>query len=118
MAALGSVYNLDGRHSIVRGLPWSFSFTRRAGKAKAPVDLTGCAARLVVFDTTDPATVQQFVAEITLGGTAGTVNIDLTDAATALVQDFRRPAYRLYMTDALGKESLFLRGRLGIVDEN
>lgn len=120
MSALGAVYHLEGRQAIVRGLPWAFTFTRLAGKAKAPVDLTGCAARLVFFDAADPAVVQSYTtgAEITLGGPAGTVAIALTEAATAAIERYARPAYRLYMTDALGKESLFMRGRLGIVDEN
>jgi len=51
-----------------------------------------------------------------LGGSAGTVAIALDETETADVPD--RALYRFYLTDALGKETLLLRGRLGVIMED
>ena len=53
---------------------------------------------------------------IALGGAAGTVAIDLDEDDTADIPD--RALYRFYLTDALGKETLLLRGRLGVIEES
>lgn len=120
--ALGLKFDLVGAYSMVKGLPWSFRFTRLAGPAKAPVDLTGCAARLVIFDLLDPAAppvpleFSTVSGNIVLGGVAGTVAIDLDETDTALAAE--RASYRLYFTDSLGVETLLLRGRLGLIEED
>ncbi len=118
--ALGPRFDLVGPHTMVKGLPWSFRFTRRAGPAKTPVDLTGCSARLVIFDLLDPAAPPLVFTtasgHIVLGGIAGTVAIDLDETDTALAAE--RASYRLYLTDSLGVETLLLRGRLGLLEES
>ncbi len=122
MAALGVKFDLLGPHAMVKGLPWSLEFTRRAGPAKTPVDLTGCSARLVITDLladAAPETPLEFTTlsgHIVLGGVAGTVAITLDETDTALAAE--RASYRLYFTDSLGRESLLLRGRLGLVEED
>jgi len=115
---LGPRFDLVGPHALVRGLPWSLHFTRKAGPAKTPVDLTGCSARLVVtglLETTEPPVPLEFTTaggQIVLGGALGTVDIDLDESDTAAVPD--RALYRFYLSDALGRETLLLRGRLGV----
>ena len=121
MSALGARFDLVGPHALVRGLPWSLNFTRLAGAQKTPVDLTGCSARLVItglLETTEPPAPLEFTTtggNIVLGGVLGTVAVDLDETDTADVPD--RALYRFYLTDALGKETLLLRGRLGVVME-
>lgn len=120
---LGAKFDLLGPYSIVKGLPWSLRMTRKAGAAKTPVNLTGCHARFVIFDMLDvganpvvePFEVSDVTGEVVLGGNAGTIAIDLDETQTALTA--QRARYRLYFTDALGVESLLLRGRLGLVEE-
>lgn len=122
MSALGARFDLVGPYAMVRGLPWSLSFTRLAGPAKTPVDLTGCAARLVItglLETADPPEPLEFTTtggNIVLGGVLGTVAVDLDETDTADVPD--RALYRFYLADALGKETLLLRGRLGVIMED
>ena len=117
---LGAKFDLLGRYALVKGLPWSFRMTRRAGPAKTPVDLTGCHARLVLYDLLDgaalPLEFSTASGHIVLGGMAGTIAIDLPEADTALAAI--RARYRLYFTDALGVESLMLRGRFGLLEDS
>lgn len=119
---LGAKFDLVGAYSLVRGLPWSLNFTRLAGAQKAPVDLTGCAARLVIIgllETTEPPAPLEFSTtsgHIVLGGVLGTVAVDLDETDTADIPD--RALYRFYLADALGKETLLLRGRLGVLLED
>ena len=122
MRALGLKFDLVGCYSLVKGLPWSFAFTRRAGAQKTPVDLTGCSARLVIvglLEAAEPPEPLEFSTtggHIALGGAAGTVAIDLDEDDTADIPD--RALYRFYLTDALGRETLLLRGRLGVIEES
>jgi hypothetical protein len=123
MSALGARFDLVGKYSIVKGLPWSFTLTRRAGANRDPVDLTGCHARMVIYDTLAvpedppvvPFEVSDITGEIALGGILGTIAIDLDDEQTAMT--LQRGAYRLYFTDSGGAESLLLRGRIGLIEE-
>lgn len=118
MSALGAVLDLVGPYAIVKGLPWSFKFTHKAGPAKVPVDLTGATARLEIHDLLAAGPPVEFSTgsgHIVLGGTAGTVEIDLPETVTALAA--QRARYRLYLAPAGGKERLLLRGRLGLVEE-
>ena len=120
--ALGVKFDLVDSYTMVKGLPWSFRFTRLAGPLKTPVDLTGCSARLVIFDLLDttvplvPLVFSTVSGHILLGGVAGTVAIDLDETDTALAAE--RASYRLYFTDSLGVETLLLRGRLGLLEED
>ena len=122
MPALGAKFDLVGPYAMVKGLPWSLKFTRKSGPLKTPVNLTGCSARFVITDLlalSAPVTPLEFTTvsgHITLGGALGTVEIALDDVETALALE--RASYRLYLTDSLGVESLLLRGRLALVEED
>jgi len=120
MSALGAKFDLVGDYAIVKGLPWSLRFTRYAGPSKTPVDLTGCSARLVIYNLLDAAALplgfSTVSGHITLGGALGTVAIELDEDTAALTAE--RAAYRLYFTDSLGVETLLLRGRLGLLEED
>jgi len=120
MSALGAKFDLVGDYAMVKGLPWSLRFTRYAGPAKTPVNLTGCSARLVIFNLLDaaalPLAFSTVSGHIVLGGMLGTVAIDLDGETTALASE--RATYRLYFTDSLGVETLLLRGRLGLLEED
>lgn len=114
---IGAKFDLVGPYAMVKGLPWSFELTRKAGGQ--PLDLTGCAARLVIIDVLDPtAPALEFSTasgHIVLGGAAGTITIELPETLTAFAAT--RVRYRLYFTDSLGREGLLLRGRLGILED-
>lgn len=114
-----TAYDIVGRHAIRKGLPWSFRLTR-LGPDKQPVDLTGCAARLQIFDALASrsaaplVTLTSAAGDIALGGAAGTVAITLGEVSGAwAVKNLR---YRLYFTDSLGAEGLYFYGRLGLLD--
>ena len=119
---IGARFDLLGKYALVRGLPWSLDFVRKTGPAKTPVDLSGCAARLVIsglLETAEPPEPLEFSTtsgHITLGGALGTVAVDLDETDTAGIPD--RALYRFYLADALGKETLLLRGRLGVIEED
>lgn len=119
MPALGAKFDLVGDYAIVKGLPWSLAFTYRAGPGKTPVDLTGCSARLAIFDLLADGAPVEFSTvsgHIALGGAAGTIAVELPESLTGLAA--QRARYRLYLTDAGGKERLLLRGRLALVEES
>ena len=120
MAALGARYDLRDQNAMVKGLPWHLGYTHKAGPQKAPVDLTGCSARLVIDNPLDaaqaPAEFSTASGHIVLGGATGRVDIDLDETDTLL--GGTRARYRLYLTDALGKTRLLLRGALALVEEN
>ena len=118
MSALGAVLDLVGPYAIVKGLPWAFKFTRKAGPGKVPVDLTGATARLEIHDLLaggPPVEFSTASGHIVLGGAAGTVDVALTAGETLLAA--QRARYRLYLTPAGGREQLLLRGRLGLLED-
>lgn len=70
--------------TLKRGDTWSQSFAWKQGSASgAPVDLTGCTARLQVRTRAD-ALVLDATAYLTLDGTAGTVAVSVPASATEL----------------------------------
>lgn len=113
MAAAGKKFDLLDSHAVVCGLPWSFSFKRLAGPEKRPVDLTGCACQLQIFDALDSA--RAVVVNATLGGPAGTVSISLSAQQTNLLRDFGAARYRIFFTDAGGNSQLLLRGKIAVM---
>lgn len=115
MNALGFLLDLVGQRSVVAGLPWAFEFTWKAGAARTPVDLTGCSGRWEVFDGVNSAT-SPLELNAALGGISGTVGLALTAPQATLVAAFERPVYRLFLTDAVGRERLFMRGALGVLE--
>lgn len=122
MSALGARFDLVGPYAMVKGLPWSLKFTRKSGPLKTPVNLTGASARFVITDLLAnaapvmPLEYSTASGHITLGGALGTVEVSLDDTETALALE--RASYRIYLTDSLGVESLLLRGRLGLLEED
>lgn len=120
MSALGVRFDLVGDDAMVKGLPWSLRFTRRIKATMAPIDLTGCAARLVITNPLDaaatPLVFSTVSGHIVLGGVAGTVDIDLDETDTTIAAT--RLNYRLYFTDSLGLEKLLMRGQLALVEED
>lgn len=114
-----TVFDLVGKYAIEKGLPWSFRCTRFAGPGKAPVDLTGSTARLEIFDATSNASLcvlTSAAGDIVLGGPAGTVVCSLA-GAVSLAWSARYLRYRFVFIDSLGSERVYLRGRLGLVDD-
>ncbi len=114
-----TVFDLVGKHAIEKGFPWSFVFTRYAGPAKTPVDLTGLSCRLDVFDalsasTTPLLSVSSASGQIVLGGASGRTEIDLTEQQTTFATKSLR--YRIVFTEAGGRQHPYLHGRLGIVE--
>jgi hypothetical protein len=116
-AVLARQYDLLGDCAVVRGLPWSLFFTRRQHD-RAPIDLTGCAARLEVFDTRRPRAPWVFSTtsgHITLGGDAGTVDIALSGEDTAQIRT-TAARYRIVFTDSQQHDAIYLRGRLAVLE--
>lgn len=113
-----AVFDLVGQHAIEKGLPWQLRFTRYAGPAKTPVDLTGLSARLEIFDALVPGapilTLRDTTGDITLGGMAGTVAADLSGAASAAITA-KHLRYRLFFVVG-GVDHLYMRGRLGLLE--
>jgi hypothetical protein len=115
------VLALLGPFALRRGFPWRFAFRRLAAPARHPVDLTGCAARLEIYDALRPRHLPWVFStasgEITLGGAAGTFACHLTAAATAPIHA-TAGRYRIVFTDSLGDEQVFLFGRLAILEHD
>ena len=74
---------------IIQGATLRDVTTWKAGTPAVPVDLTGCTARMQVRLKVDDETVLVELTTanggITLGGTAGTVTIYMSDEATAAI---------------------------------
>ena len=111
-----TVFDLIGKHAIEKGFPWSFIFTRYAGPAKTPVDLTGLKCELDIYDALSLAapilSVSTDSGEVVLGGAGGRVEINLSDQQTLLSATSLR--YRVVFADVSGRKYPFLHGRLGI----
>jgi hypothetical protein len=114
--------DLTGAYAITRGFPWALPLTRlQPVRPRTPVDLTGMTARFEIFDTLaqrrPPWVFSTDSGHITLGGATGAVDITLAAADT---RSIRATAcrYRLLFTDSLGDESVFLRGRLAVLEAN
>ena len=116
-----TVYDLVGPFALEKGLPWSLQFTRY-NPDKTPVDLTGAAARLEIYDALAAAGSEPLLVlssadpdEIVLGGAAGTFAGTLTAAASAALTATHL-RYRLFFTVG-GVDQLYLRGRLQFLGE-
>lgn len=114
-----TTFDLVGKYAIEKGLPWSFRCARYAGPGRTPVDLTGCSARLEIYNALTSeliATLSSADGDIALGGPAGTVVTALAGAVSG-AWSATHLRYRFYFTDSLGVERLFMRGRLGLVTD-
>ena len=76
--------------TIDQGSTFVKVFTWKTGTAKTIVDITGYRARLQMRRNYDSATIIELTSEngkIALGGTAGTIQITLTDAETSALRN-------------------------------
>lgn len=119
-----TVFDLVGKYAIEKGLPWSFRCTRKAGPSKTPVDLSGLTARLDIYDALQPGppilsvgTIGTISGGIVLGGVDGSIAASLAAAATSAMSATHL-RYRLILIDANAVEQGFMRGRLGVIEED
>jgi hypothetical protein len=84
-----------------------------------PVDLTGCAAHLLVGSGSDPSnrvvaisTTARAEGAITLGRGAGTVRLQLTTAAIQWLRSMASPTFALHVTFPSGIVVKLLQGNV------
>ena len=113
-------FDLLAPYAITRGFPWKLALTRLQSRTpRVPVDLTGMTARLEIYDTQHcrrpPWTFDSATGHIALVGATGEVDIRLSAADT---QGIAATAcrYRIVFAGAAGAESIFLRGRLAVLE--
>lgn len=96
--------------------------------AYVPIDLTGCSAKMQVRATADSATVLLELLStggsprIVLGGTAGTIQLLVTDEDTALLvpaswprDSSNKPVYELKVTFSDGHIETWMQGKVDLV---
>lgn len=90
---------------IYQGATFEKSMTWKTGKPAVPVDLTGCSARMQVREKLEAAAVLLELSttngRITLGGTAGTVNLRVEAVDTTDI-DWKNGVYDLMIEFADG----------------
>lgn len=110
----GAKFDLVGDFSIIRGLPWTFRYERTQPPGR-PIDLTGCAAEILLLSLSDP-TAPAITYPATIVAAEGLTQFDLDEADTqAIPLGYGR--YRIYTTNSLGVRSLYMRGRVAVLDE-
>lgn len=101
------------RLNIVQGEDFHKRFTWKTGTPAAPVDLTGCAARMHVRATVDSPdtllTLSTADGRLTLGGVDGHVDMDLSNAVTAAI-DWLAAVYDLEIVFPGGQVRRLLKG--------
>jgi len=109
-----TTFDLIGGYAIERGFAWSFGF-RRLQRNRHPVDLTSLTARLEIFNTQrERGTPLSYPTETTLGAD-GWVTFRLTGTETRAIAA-TAGRYRIIFRGASGEETVFLRGRLAILE--
>src|SRR2546421_629075 len=116
MSIRPGAYNL----TATRGDDLRRTLTWKAGSPPAPVDLTGCTAKLQARDVlgnlkVDISTTANANGSITLGGAAGTIAVYISHAATALAADDY--LYDLQITLANGDVRTLVNGTVTILPE-
>lgn len=106
---------------IEQGATFSTVITWQAGTPAAPVDLTGYSARAKLRDGDETGAVVVSLtstpaAGLTLGGTAGTLTLTITDEQTALITADGGP-WDLELEDAGGAVRRLLRGKWKVIKE-
>jgi len=105
---------------IDQGATFRKSVTWKAGTPAAPVDLTGCTARMHVRSEVKSATVLLDLTTanggITLGGAAGTVDLYLTDDQTTAIT-WTSAVYDLEVEFANGDVRRLLYGSVTVSPE-
>jgi hypothetical protein len=115
-------FDLIGKYAVTRGFPWSLPLMRlQSAKPRVPLDLTGMQARFEIYGTSRhhhrlPWEFSTATGHIHLGGAQGTVDIRLGPSDTELIRS-TACRYRLIFTDSLGDESILLRGRLAVLED-
>jgi hypothetical protein len=98
---------------IEQGVTFELGMTYKVGDPPAAVDLTGWTAAMHIRQSpSDEVALVEFTTEngkITLGGTAGTVLVSVTDEETALYS-WDRARYDLVLYSAGGAARRLLRG--------
>jgi len=113
MSALAH-YNL----TLDQGADYRITPMWLTGRPQLPVDLTGCTARLQIRETLATAvpivsisTLATAQGGIILGGSAGTIAILITKAATLAIK-FEVGVYDLFVDFPLGESRRFMDGRV------
>jgi len=105
------------RLQLVQGEDFHKRFTWKTGTPALPVDLTGCTARMHMRASIDSPTVLLGLSTddgtITLGGTAGTVDMDLTNVVTAAVS-WTSAVYDLEIVFPSGQVRRLLKGPVAV----
>jgi hypothetical protein len=106
--------------TIIQGATLRDETTWRAGTPSVPVDLTGCTARMQVRERVNsPAALLTLTTEnggISLGGTAGTVNIFMSATATAALT-WKGGVYDLEIEFGNGDVRRLLAGSVSVSPE-
>ncbi|RST54100.1 hypothetical protein [Variovorax sp. DXTD-1] len=106
--------------SIDQGATFTKTVTWKTGKPALPVDLTGCTARMQVRETiqSDDVLLELSTTDgrITLGGTAGTVNLRVEAADTAIIA-WKSGVYDLEIQFADGTVRRLLSGSVTVSPE-
>lgn len=106
--------------TIYQGATFRQSVTWKSGTPAAPVDLTGCTARMQIREKVDSATVlATFTTEdggITLGAALGTVEVFASDETTA-GYTFTRGVYDLEVEFVSGEVRRLMAGKVTVSPE-
>ncbi|MDR3323130.1 MAG: hypothetical protein LBS89_02885 [Zoogloeaceae bacterium] len=109
-------YDLLGSRALRRGFAWRFVFRRRIHPIRQPVDLTGCVARLEIYDTQHPRRAA-WGFDTGLLGADGVTEFELTAADTADIT-CTAARYRVLFVDAEGEQTVYLTGRLAVLEKD
>ncbi len=100
---------------IYKGATFDITMTWKTGDPPAPVDLTGCSARLQIRASVDStvaaADLSTSNGKIILGGTAGTIRLVLSAAETSAL-GLEAGVYDLEIISAGGLVTRLLQGRV------
>lgn len=84
-----------------------------------PIDLTGCRARLQVRGrVTDPAALIELTTEnggITLGGAAGTIELDISEEATRIITTWKGGVWDFMLTWPNGDVECLAQGQIVVM---
>jgi hypothetical protein len=103
---------------VSEGCDWSVTLAWQTGSPLAPVDLTGYSAHMQIRssfadnDGTIYADLSSAAGGITLGGTAGTITLSMSNAVTSALSfgGAEAAAYDLKLTSPSGQVTRLLQG--------
>ncbi|MDR3352771.1 MAG: hypothetical protein LBO00_07225 [Zoogloeaceae bacterium] len=116
-------FNLIGGYAIRKGFHWSIQMARLVTRLpRVMVDLSGMQCRMEIYDTRHPRkpplTYSTQTGHIVLSGAAGTIEINIPAADTALLDPNTAGRYRLIFVDSLGREGVYVGGRIAILESD